>query len=293
MITFPPRGSRRHLHARVPQAKLLQWGTAALSRAGRGPHEARILLEWALNVDTLLRAPSAVGMRAAERYRSAIRQRTRGFPLQHITGSMQFRQLELVAGPGVFSVRPETELIIEAAQAELSAGGQVADLCAGSGAIGLAVATEFPHTTVTAVELSALAAGYARRNHDRHRKNFAAQSSWTLVEGDALRTSDLAADTFDVILTNPPYVPGQPPLHGDVLFDPEMALYGGGEDGMVVPRGLVPRSWNLLKTGGTLLMEHDPQQAQMLVDLAEEGGFSSAETVEDLNGRPRFLKARK
>lgn len=291
MTVLPPRGTWRHRRGTVTQAQLLQWGTRRLALSGYGAHEARQLLQWALGEDSLLRAPNAVGMRAAERYRSAIAQRTRGYPLQHITGSMQFRHLDLLAGPGVFSVRPETEMIIDLASPYLQPGADVADLCAGSGAIGLAAATEFPGLTVTAVEFSASSAAYARRNYDRHRDNMAPGSTWQLLVEDALAENTFAAASLDVILSNPPYVPGQPPLQGDVLFDPEAALYGGGEDGLVFPRGLVGRCATLLRPGGVLIMEHDPSQGEALQLRCAECGFAASTTEPDLTGRPRFLVA--
>lgn len=277
----------------ISQHWLLSWGSDRLVRAGKGKHEARLLLEWALDVDSLLRAPVFVGQRAAERYRSAIAQRCQGFPLQHITGRMQFRGLRLQAGPGVFVVRPETELLVDFACQDLPEAPRIADLCAGSGALGLAFASEIPEANVTAVELSPEAMAYARRNTERLRLGFAPGSNYKLVEADA--TTALAGQeaSFDVVVANPPYVPGQPALTGEVLFDPEMALYGGGEDGLVIPRGIVVRSLDLLVPGGYLLMEHAPEQSAELRSLASDSGFVFVQTLEDLTGRQRFLRAKK
>lgn len=286
----------------VPQHRLLAWGQARLAHAGKGGHEARLLLEWALGVDSLLRAPTEVGQRAAERYRSAIAQRCRSFPLQHITGQMHFRGLTLQAGPGVFAVRPETELLVELALDELSrarpresSGGvlALADLCAGSGAIGLALAVEAPGIAVTAVELSGVAVAYARRNLERYRESLAPGSAYELIEADATRALAGSEGSFALVVTNPPYVPGQPSLVGDVLFDPEMALYGGGEDGLIIPRGVARRALELLCPGGILLMEHAESQDRALADFALESGFTEVRTLPDLTGRPRFLRARK
>ncbi len=275
----------------VPVTRLLRWGTAQLRSAGRGQHEARQLLEWALGTDSLLRVGETAGARAAERYRSAISQRRAGFPIQHITGQMHYRGLTLQAGPGVFVVRPETELLPEYAADALRPGALVADLCAGSGAIGLAVASENPGVRVVAVELSRTAAAYALRNSEAAPP--ALGSSYQLVVGDATSALPELEGRVDVVLSNPPYVPGQPPLRGDVLFDPEMALYGGGEDGLILPRGIIARAAKLLAPGGLLLMEHDERQGQPLVRAAEEANLTACETLPDLTGRPRFLRAKK
>ncbi|WP_350258757.1 HemK/PrmC family methyltransferase [Scrofimicrobium sp. R131] len=272
----------------APLTGLLRWGTNQLRRAGKPEQEARWLLEWALGVDTLLRAQPEVGARAAERYRSAIAQRRAGFPLQHITGTMQFRSLTLQAGPGVFAVRPETELLVEVA--DVHRGDLVVDLCAGSGAIGLAVAAEHSGVEVIGVELSPVAAAYARRNADQ--VSLAPGSSYRLVQGDATVALPELDGQVNLVLTNPPYVPGTPALTGEVLFDPEMALYGGGEDGLVLPRGIARRARRLLAPGGQLLMEHDERQGPSLCRIAEELGFTDPQTLPDLTGRPRFLSAR-
>lgn len=261
----------------VSSAQLLAWGQRQLS----APHEARLLLEWATETDSLL-ALSEVGYRAAERYRSGVAQRRRGFPLQHITGVMHFRSLKLDAGPGVFCVRPETEMLVEYAL-ELPDVSRVVDLCAGSGAVGLALEVE-SGSQVDAVELSEPARKYALRNLERY------QARLRLFAGDALGLA--LPGTYDLVISNPPYVPGEPRLGGDVLFDPEMALYGGGEDGMVLPRGIITRARELLRPGGHLLMEHDETQADALARFALGAGFEEISVLPDLTGRPRFLRAR-
>lgn len=262
----------------IAPARLLSWGTSQLGEV----HESRSLLQWATGVDSLL-SLDRVGYRAAERFRSAVAQRRRGFPLQHIMGSMQFRGFELDAGPGVFCVRPETEMLVEYAL-EIPGVTRALDLCAGSGAIGIALALEGGYT-VDAVEVSPVAASYAKRNYAK------TGADVNLIVGDAL-THPLPGD-YDLVVSNPPYVPGEPHLSGDVLFDPEIALYGGGEDGMVLPRGIITRAAAMLRRGGYLLMEHAEIQASLLANFAESVGFEQVKTLNDLTGRPRFLSARK
>ena len=300
--------------------ELLAWGTRRLGEAGYGSHESRILLQWALGVDSLLQAPTMVPPRAAERFRSAIHQRRAGAPLQHVTGEMHFRHLTLPAGPGVFVVRPETEALVDLVAEALaepvdptssdqpvvgsssaadqpvagSAGARrrvVVDLCTGSGAIGLAVATEIPGVQVHAVELSALAAAYARRSYDRYQAELAAGSAFDLTVGDALTAVPAPVGEVDVVVANPPYVPSGAQLPADVRADPAEALFGGGEDGLIVPRGLVRRAAELLRPGGTLLMEHDETQGAALRAEAAEAGFVAVETLPDLAGRDRYLQA--
>ena len=121
-------------------------------------------------------------------------------PLQHLTGTAPFRHLELAVGPGVFVPRPETELLVDAVL-PAPARHVVVDLCAGSGALALAIAHEVPGSTVYAVERSSDALVWLRRN-----------AEGTAVRGASPATSRpaLLADlrgTVDVVVSNPPYVP--------------------------------------------------------------------------------------
>ncbi len=276
--------------ASVPAETLLRWGRDELERAGIAVVESRWLLEWALGEP--LGTRTDVGIRAAEKYRSAIFQRRAHIPLQHITREMTFRYLTLRAGPGVFIVRPETEMLVDLALETLGAGNaKVADLCAGSGAIGLALASERKDTCVTMVEINPIAGRYLEANA-RGTAPFAPGSTVAIRMEDATRGLSGWEESLDMVVSNPPYVGvADAPEQPEALADPQTALYGGGEDGLVTPRGIVTRAHALLRGGGTLLMEHGEKQGAALVDHAANVGFSAGETLEDLTGRPRFLKA--
>jgi release factor glutamine methyltransferase len=220
-------------------------------------------------------------------------------PLQHLTGSAPFRHLELLVGPGVFVPRPETEQVaqvaIDAARAvDAPHGPVVVDLCTGTGAIALALATEVPAARVHAVELDRDAHTWAERNVRRVRE--ASGAVVHLVRGDA-RTAFADLDgTCDVVVSNPPYVPpGAVPRDPEVaLHDPQVALYGLGEDGLEVPRGVTRAAARLLASGGLYVMEHAEVQAEAARDMvAAVGGFEDVRTVDDLTGRPRMVVARR
>ena len=223
-------------------------------------------------------------------------------PLQHLTGRAPFRDLELAVGPGVFVPRPETEDVagaaIDAARVVLAEGGRalVVDLCAGSAAIALAVATEVPSARVVAVEVSAAARAWAAANIAA-----LAPGRVDLRAGDVTgpaamdRLADLAGQV-DVVVSNPPYIPpGQEPVDAEVRdHDPEVALYGGGPDGLAVPRAVVALAAGLLRPGGWLVLEHaDVQGQQVLAAVAEVGGWTDLADHDDLAGRPRYLTARR
>lgn len=227
--------------------------------------------------------------------------RARRVPLQHLTGTAPFRHLDLVVGPGVFVPRPETEQVAQVAIDEslgvVARGSQapvVVDLCTGSGAIALAVATEVPGARVHAVELDRDAHAWAERNVARTHE--ASGAVVHLVRGDA-RTALAELDgTCDVVVSNPPYVPPDAvPRDPEVaLHDPHVALYGLGEDGLEVPRGVTRAAARLLAPGGLYVMEHAEVQARPARDMvAAVGGFEDVRTVEDLTGRPRMVVARR
>jgi release factor glutamine methyltransferase len=175
----------------------------------------------------------------------------------------------------------------------------VVDLCAGSGAIALAVATEVPGSRVHAVELSEEACAWARRNIDRFGRS--GDALVDLRQGDAATTFvDLDGDV-DVVVSNPPYIPsGSVPIDPEVRdHDPQLALYGGGPDGLAVPAQVTATAARLLRSGGLLVMEHaDVQQAQVLALLARCAAFGrptwrDARGHADLAGRPRYVTARR
>lgn len=231
-----------------------------------------------------------------ERFDALVDERARRVPLQHLVGSAPFRDLELDVGPGVFVPRPETESVAEPVVAEavrLIRAGRVpcvVDLCAGSGAIALAVATEAPGADVHAVELSAQALAWARRNIDRLAPGL------DLRLGNAVTAFGDLDGAVDVVVSNPPYVPpGAVPVDPEVRdHDPAVALYGGGVDGLDVPRQVVLAAARLLRSGGLLVVEHaDVQQDALLRTLTTSGMWREVTGHLDLAGRPRYVTARR
>ncbi len=233
-------------------------------------------------------------------FESMLARREAREPLQHIVGHAPFRYLELEVGPGVFVPRPETELVVQEAIDWITAHGlyspRVVDLCAGSGAIGLAIATEVPGAQVWAVELDTQAAQWTRRNMHKVGERFPdLVANYRLEVADATCPVTLATldGTADVVISNPPYipltnVPQQPEVRD---FDPDTALYGGSADGMMIPERIIVRAAALVRTGGLFVMEHDITQGDRTVAFARANGFTEARTHTDLTGRPRYLVA--
>ena len=274
------------------------WARERLTMAGIDSVDAdvRELLEWACDVSSQWDLPTELNEEQAEKLRSAVGERALRIPLQHVTSRMFFRGLTLAARPGVFVVRPETEVLaglaIDEAMSVVSRRGEarVVDLCAGSGAIGLAVATETTRTEVWAVEKEAEPFALACQNRDA-----VGVPCLHLERGDATDPATLAhLDAMvDVVVTNPPYVPAdEMPTQPEASADPHVALYGGSPDGTEIPLRIMRRALTLLRPGGVLLMEHSPSQDELLRDHARAAGFVDVSTRPDLTGRPRFLHAR-
>ena len=263
-------------------------------------HDAR---ELAAHVLGEPRYPALEPLRLPDSFDSdfalAVSRRAAREPLQHILGYTGFRHVTLAVDPAVFVPRPETEVVAGVAIDEatrLAADGRVpliVDLCSGSGAIAASVGDEVPTATVVAMDVSADAARVTRANLA------AAGKPESRVELGDVADPSLFADLdgrVDVVVSNPPYIPpGAIPRDPEVRdYDPVLALFGGGEDGLDVPRAVIAAAARLLRCGGLLVMEHaDVQGAQACDAAAATGAFDQIETRQDLTGRDRMLVARR
>jgi release factor glutamine methyltransferase len=285
----------------VRLAQLLTEATAILAAAGiPSPRvDAELLAAHVLGLPRgrLVTAPDPDP--GAERaLRELLARRAAREPLQYLTGLAPFRYEQLHVGPGVFVPRPETEQLVmwglSWLRAHEIAEPRVVDLCAGSGAIAVSVAAEKTGATVLAVERSAAALPWLRRNAEEIRT--AAGSRVIVVAGDATDPAVLGEidTTVDLVLTNPPYVPqlDRPALPPEVAdHDPPEALYAG-PDGLDVIRPLIRRIAALLRPGGAFAMEHDETHVHVVPSLvAADGRFEQVEIHADLARRPRFTTA--
>ncbi|RHA38112.1 peptide chain release factor N(5)-glutamine methyltransferase [Cellulomonas rhizosphaerae] len=279
--------------------ELVEGATRLLAEAGVGSPrvDAIELAAFALGLDRLelvLAPPAPEGF--ALEYAGLVERRRLREPLQHITGRTGFRYLTMAVEAGVFVPRPETEVVAQVAvdeAARLVAAGErplVVDLCTGAGGIAVSVATEVPAARVWAVDASPAAVALTRRN--------GAGADLDVREGD-VRDETLLAEldgTVDVLVSNPPYIPPDAvPVDPEVRdHDPDLALYGGGADGLDIPRAVIRAAARLLKPGGLLVMEHaEVQDAQARDAAAVAGAFTAIESRPDLTGRPRMLVARR
>lgn len=277
---------------------LVRTAAARLARAGvASPQvDAETLLAHVLGQDVgEVRRGRLLGYEVSADDRAALAalvgRREQRVPLQHLTGRAHFAGLELRVGPGVFVPRPETEVLVQLALAELdrTAGRRpaVVDLATGSGAVALAIAAVRPDARVGAVELSTEAHGYATAN---------VAGTGLVVDLRLGRAQEAFGDwagAVDVVVSNPPYIPPDAePVDPEVReHDPELALYGGGDDGLAVPREFADRAWSLLRPGGVLLMEHADVQGEEVVAMLQARDWTEVVDHEDLTGRPRVVRA--
>jgi release factor glutamine methyltransferase len=228
-------------------------------------------------------------------YDVLVSRRVQREPLQHITGRAPFRHMELAVGPGVFVPRPETELLVDAVLPMLRALDRpiVVDLCAGSGALGLAIAAEVPGSRVVVVENSPAAVDWLRRNVMAYLTSRGVQSS-VAIETEDVTAPELFGELrghVDVVVSNPPYVPTASEVAPEVRADPSEAVFSG-PDGLDIMPSVIARAAELLRPGGVFAVEHDDtNQDGVLRLLAVDGRWIRVEAHCDLAGRPRSVVA--
>jgi release factor glutamine methyltransferase len=235
-----------------------------------------------------LRAMMLGDAAAPEGYAELVAERAQRIPLQHITGVAHFRYLELAVGPGVFIPRPETESVVQLVIDHVKgmAHPRIVDLGTGSGAIAGSIAHEVPGAEVHAVEYSPFAHAWAGKN--------LAPLGVHLVLGDLRNALPELNGTFDVVVSNPPYIPAEAvPNEAEVaLHDPPEALYGGGADGMDLPTAAAASAARLLVPGGYFVMEHAEVQATWIAAMMRRAGVWTGITTHlDLNGKERATSA--
>lgn len=251
--------------------------------------ETQMLLQRALKVPRVWLiahdTDSLDGVQVA-RYESLLARRLAGEPMAYLIGHREFMGYDFEVEPGVLIPRPETELLVETAIAELArrriANPRVLDLGTGSGAIAVSVALARPDAVVVATDFSAAALEVARRNaHALGAQVTFLQGSWF----DAVA----GQPAFDLIVSNPPYIhSGDPHLNqGDLRYEPVAALTDG-EDGLGALTHIVTYATQWLAPGGALWMEHGYDQAAAVRQLLLAAGFRHVNSHTDLAGIERI-----
>ena len=215
-----------------------------------------------------------------------------GEPIQYMIGKAYFYDREFIVTPDVLIPRPETELLVREALNWARRSGRksmrIADLCTGSGCIAWSMALELPDSEVTAVDISdgALAVAAGQR--------FVCDAPPKFIKADVLAGPVEGLGTFDMILSNPPYVMDSEKalMRKNVLdHEPWLALFVSDDDPLIFYRAVAAWAKGLLNPGGLCLVEINEALGAETAQVFVEAGFHDVEVIQDLNSRDRFVRA--
>ncbi len=230
------------------------------------------------------RTPDAA---AREVFARLLARRRRGEPVAYLIGRRAFWSLDIQVTPDTLIPRPESELLVDLALAHCATHRtpRVADLGTGSGALALALAQDCPQAEIIAVDYYLAPLQVAQANAQR-----LGLTQIVFICSDWCTA--LAAQQFDGIVTNPPYIAAHSPYvhQGDVRFEPVTALVAG-PDGLAAIRQVIAQTPRVLKPGGYLWLEHGFDQANAVSALLHHYGFSAIHSHYDANGHPRVASA--
>ena len=253
------------------------WEARLLAARYTGLSDARLLLMGREELD-------APGLEEALSRREARE------PLQYILGEWSFMGLAFSVNPQCLIPRPDTETLVEYAIRHLPKDARVADLCTGSGCIGIALAHYRPDVTVTAVDLFPETAEVAEENARR----LGVSDRFTVQMGDVTKEIFSPGESFSAIVSNPPYITLEEmkELAPELSYEPRAALTDEG-DGLSVIRGVLNTGSRHLETDGLLLMEFGAEQGAAVSRLAREYSFDEVHILKDAAGHDRVLCARR
>ena len=275
--------------------ELLRWTTTHFAAKGieTARLDAELLLAFALGCDRLrlyLEFEKPVTAPERARFRALLRRRAEErVPVAYLTGVREFWSLALAVTPDVLIPRPDTETLVEAVLARRQgreATLSVLDLGTGSGAIALALASEWPGARLTASDVSSAALAVARENAEA----LGLVERIRFVLGDGL--APVVGERFDVIVSNPPYVAEAEAaaLDPELRHEPGLALFQPG-DGTALLRRIAGEARQHLEPGGLLALELAPAQASDVTQSLVSAGFAEVAQHRDLTGRVRAVSA--
>ena len=224
---------------------------------------------------------------AATRFEASVLRLLDSVPLAYITGEKEFWSMNLMVSPATLVPRPETEILVEQALRQIPEQGEfrVLDLGTGCGAVAIAIARERVNCEVAATDCSEDALAVAREN--------ARQldiPNVSFVPGDWVEA--VADRMFDIVVSNPPYVPAADPDLLRLKHEPLQAL-AAGMDGLDAIRSIARESRRVLREDHFVLVEHGDRQQRAVEDLLQAAGWHDIACVADLAGRARVSSARR
>ena len=246
--------------------------------------DAELLMAEALHIDRDKLILSPPDRKVPDRFWNMVERRQAGEPVAYITGRRAFWNIELHVGPGVLVPRPDSEVLIASAIEHFDGSERpkrILDLGTGPGTLLLAAIDIWPKATGLGVDVSRQALSYASANARR----LGFESRVRLIQGDWAKG---LAESFDLVLCNPPYVPEDAELGAGVReYEPDEALFAGKE-GLDAYRELAPQLPRLLSPGGLAAVEIGSDQTDAVTELLARDGLR-ASVANDLAGRPRAV----
>jgi len=282
----------------VNRSELYRQCTETLEKSGIADAEFDTLCifqDMLKDKNPLFRPLEAVPEEAESMIRKLTERRAEGYPLQYLLGQWEFFGYPFFVGEGVLIPRPETELLVEnvikICRKNKIGSPKIADLCAGSGCIAIALKKELPQADIYAYEISDKAFSYLEKNCSLNNAGIKAVKCDVQSESIAL---DSENRDFDIIVSNPPYLTKEEMqvLQKEVTFEPQLAL-DGGEDGLDCYRNITKIWKKCLKKGGWLCYEFGDGQHEKVEQILIENKFVNITFSRDLAGIVRTVTAQK
>ena len=268
----------------------VEFGTKCLTDAGvpDAALDAWYLLQMVCRIERsyyYVHGEEDITQDAQKEYEIAVQKRAEHIPLQYIVGEQEFMGLRFKVNSNVLIPRQDTETLVEQVLKIVKPGMKVLDLCTGSGCVLISVLKNAPELTGMGSDISKTALLVAKENAKLHEVD----AEW--VRSDLF---DNIAETFDVIMANPPYIPT-----GEILslmpevrdFEPENAL-DGGADGLDFYRKIAGQVKDYLNPGGYVYMEIGYDQGEAVSELMRNAGFTEVEVIKDLARNDRVVKGK-
>ncbi|MDQ0214159.1 release factor glutamine methyltransferase [Oikeobacillus pervagus] len=273
----------------------LKWASSFLSEHKRDANAGELLLKHVLNnsrAELYANIRNELTKDEQERFQELVKQHAKGVPVQYLIGSEEFYGRTFLVNQDVLIPRPETEELVWNALKKIQNHFpndqklRMADIGTGSGAIAITMKLERPDLNVTAVDISESALKVAIENG----KRLHADIDW--IRGNLLQPLMDQSESFDIILSNPPYIPLKDKEQlSDVVkeYEPELALFAG-EDGLDMYRSFCQQLPKVLKNRAIVGFEVGAGQGEMVASLLRKA-FSDgkAEVVFDINGKDRMV----
>lgn len=265
----------------------ISFGEEKLNIAGidDAKHDAWLLLTFICKIDRTfyyVHMDDDMSVEQVAEYENVLNKRAEHVPLQYITGEQEFMGIPFHVNDSVLIPRQDTETLVEEALKVVRPGMKVMDMCTGSGCILISILKNIVDVEGFGYDISKQAINVAKENAKLNNVNA------TFERSDLF---DDVSDKFDVIVSNPPYIPTD--VIGGLMpevavFEPMLAL-DGKEDGLHFYRRIVEKALEYLNPGGKLLFEIGHDQGKSVLGLMKEAGFQDVRVVKDLVGNDRVV----